>query len=501
MTHHPTCISTIIPLFYSHTQRTLPTYNTFYQTMKNLIIPHLAFISAFLLITPNLKAQTETCNCLDNLNKTIHETELNYAGYPAKVNTNYKKLVSNLQSKAATLTAPKQCYYLIREYVRFFKDKHFIISYTNPRDFDSTILSYSRKTVLPIEGIWISPDSTTKIAIQKSANGTFNAIKYESSTDSFPKGFVYFTLTPKGNEYFVKKYDAFVSTDFPAKQTGNLLHIWNHTVWGKVFPQQMTKAENEELSTWRNNNNGLAFKKINSEISYLKIPSFYNNDSRIQQLVAASDSTIRNTRYLIVDLRDNGGGNTGWVYFLPYLMTNPIIQQPALIRVTPDNIKRKLPELEYFVKNPIEAEYKKYFPEQVLNAYKKAYAELPTTKENFYPIPAVTFPLDSITKQPEKVAVIVNNFCGSSTEYFISLTDQCKKVITYGSNTIGMMDYEGMSNPTPLPYEKFILTIPITKSNWTDTKPIDQTGFAPDVPIKLPENRWIEFVVDDLPKR
>jgi len=469
--------------------------------MKRVILPHLALVFALLLISSVVRAQTETCNCLDNLNRTIQETELNYAGYPAKVNAGYKKLVLTLQTKASVLNDPKQCYYLIREYVRFFKDKHFIISYNNPKDFDSAVASYSGKPVLPIEGIWISPDSATRIAIQKSRDGTFEAIKCESSTDSFPTGFVYFRLIPKGDQYVVKKYDAFVSTDFPAKQTGNLLRIWNHTVWGKVFPQQMTNAEYEELSTWRGNNNGLAFKKISTEVSYLSVPSFYNNDNKIQQLVAANDSTIRNTKYLIVDLRGNGGGNTGWVYFLPYLMTNPIVQQPALIRVTPENIKRKLPELEYFVKNPIDAEYKKYFPDQVLNAYKKAYAELPTTQSAFYPIPAVTFPLDSVTTRPEKVAVIVNGFCGSSTEYFMSLTEQCKKVITYGSNTIGMMDYEGMSNPTTLPYSKFILTIPITKSSWTDTRPIDQTGFTPDVPIRLPENKWIDLIMDDLPKR
>jgi C-terminal processing protease CtpA/Prc len=137
----------------------------------------------------------------------------------------------------------------------------------------------------------------------------------------------------------------------------------------------------------------------------------------------------------------------------------------------------------------------------VLNAYKKAYAELPITKEQFYPIPTVTFPFDAVTKQPEKVAVIIDGFCGSSTEYFISLIHQSKKVTTYGSNTIGMMDYEGMSNPTALPYNKFMLTIPIAKSSWTDTKPIDQTGFAPDVLIKLPENRWPDFIANDLPKR
>lgn len=469
--------------------------------MNKLILTLLVVASGLQLTAPAAKAQSETCNCLDNLNKTIQETEANYAGYPAKVNAGYKQLVASLQSKAATVTEPKECYYLIRGYVKFFKDKHFIISYANTKDFDSVVTHYYEKPISPIEGIWINADGTTQIAIQKSANGTFEAIKYESSADTFPKGFVYFTLTSKGDQYVVKKYDAFVSTDFPARQTGNLLRIWNHAVWGKVSPQKMTATESEELSTWKDNNNGLAFKKIDADVSYLKIPSFYNNDSKVQQLVASSDSTIRNTRYLIIDLRGNGGGNTGWVNFMPYLMTNPVVQQPALLRVTPANIKQKLPELEYFVKNPIAAEYKKYFPDQVLDTYKKACTELPVTKEKFYPIPAVIFPLDSITRRPEKVAVIVDGFCGSSTEFFISLTPQTKKVITYGSNTIGMMDYEGMSNPTALPYSKFVLTIPIAKSSWTDSNPIDQTGFTPDVPIDLPENQWIDFVMKDLRKK
>lgn len=263
----------------------------------------------------------------------------------------------------------------------------------------------------------------------------------------------------------------------------------------------MTQAESLELATWKNNNNGLEFRKINSQVAYLKIPTFFNNDNNIQQLVASSDSTIRNTKYLIVDLTGNGGGNTGWIYFLPYFMTNPIIQQPSFLRVTPDNVKQKLPDLEPFVNNPISDDYKKYFPDDVLNAYKKTYAELSTTKDKFYPIPGVTFPLDSITKYPEKIALVVDNFCGSSAEYFFYLSKQSKKTTTYGVNTIGMMDYEGMSIPTALPYDKFILTIPIARSNWTDKNPIDQTGFKPDVIINLPQNKWTDFIITDFQKR
>jgi C-terminal processing protease CtpA/Prc len=153
------------------------------------------------------------------------------------------------------------------------------------------------------------------------------------------------------------------------------------------------------------------------------------------------------------------------------------------------------------VKAPISDEYRRYFPDDVLNAYKKAYNELPTTKETFYPVPAVSFPLDSITKKPEKIALVIDNFCGSSAEYFVYLSKQSKKTTTYGTNTIGMMDYEGMSTPTALPFEKFKLTIPIAKSSWTDKKPIDQTGFKPDLLMKPPKSSWIDFIIDDLQRR
>lgn len=468
-----------------------------------------------LLFSPvSMFGQKKDCNCLENLNRTIQKTEENYAGYPAKVNAEnskkYTSLVQSLRQKAAFEISPKNCYYLIADYEHFFSDKHFVISYIDDNDFDSLVVSisdnywekgYINQSLSPVEGIWTNPDSSVKIGIQKISSGVYQAVKIESKVDNFPKGFVYFTLTQNGSQYIVKEYNSFLSTSSPAKQTGNLLQLWNHAMWGKMYPQKMTQAERLELSTWKNNNNGLSFKKLNPQVAYLKIPTFYNNDNNIQQLIAASDSTIRNTTYLIVDLTGNGGGNTGWIYFLPYFMTNPIIQNPSYFRVTPDNVKLKLPDLEPFVKNPISDEYKKYFPEDVLNAYKKTYEELPVTKEKFYPIPGVTFPLDSITRYPAKIALVVDNFCGSSTEYFFNLSKQSKKTTTYGQNTIGMMDYEGMSIPTPLQYDKFILTIPIVKSGWTDKNPIDKTGFTPDVIINQPQSKWIDFIINDLQKK
>ena len=471
----------------------------------------IRLIFLLLLASINITAfgQNAKCECIDNLNKTIAGTEKNYAGYPAKVNQSnakeYEVLVRESKLKASGETDAKKCYYIIASYVKYFKDKHFIITYKNDKDFDSTVVNYlkndanrSKFVKNSVEGIWINSDSTTKITIKKLKNNVYQAYKVESKVDNFPKGFVYFTLTSKNNRLIAKEYNSFMSTPVPAKQYGNLLQIWSYSIWGRIQPQPMSTAEAAELATWKNRHNGLAFRKISPNVAYLKVPTFLNNDNRIQKLVDLNDSIIRNTKYLVVDLRGNGGGNTGWTYFIKYFMTNPIIQKSSYLRVTPDNVKIELPALETFALNPISEEYKKYFPDSTLNAYKKAYQELPTTKAAFYPIPAVTFPLDSVTNNPKKIALLVDELCGSATEFFLFLSRQSKKTISYGTNTLGMMDYVGMSVPTPLPCEKFILKIPSEKSSWTDKNPIDQTGFTPDVVLNLPQDEWINFIMNDL---
>ena len=476
---------------------------------------HFYFFSVLILLTNLCFSQVKhdnQCNCSDNLKKLISKTEENYAGYPSKVNDNtrakYNKLKFQLEVKSKNENNPKSCFYLLKEYVRFFEDKHFILTYNNENDFDNEIINLSendfkksstKRNLDAMEGIWINADSTLKLAIQKFPNNIYKSIVVETQNTKIPLGLVYATLYKKKNRIFVKEYNYFITTDIPAKVKGNLLQLGFFSMYGRVFPNALSSAEKEELNTYSGNNNGLNFKKLSSKTAYLKIPTFQNNDDKIQQLVVQSDSIIRSCENLIVDLTGNVGGNTGWVSFLTYFITNPIVQYDTYLRVTPENVKYKLADLEPFVVNPIPEEYKKYFSDEKVSAYKKAYQELPNTKKEFYPIPGITFPLDSILKNPKKIALVVDDFCGSSAEYFFFITKQSKKTTTYGINTIGMMDYEGMSNLTSMPYSGYYLTIPIVKSSWTDENPIDKTGFKPDVILnKLEQNKWIDFIKKDL---
>lgn len=474
------------------------------------------FILTFLLSFSNaLISQDRNCNCLENLNRLIEKTEENYAGFPTKVNqgtkAGYQELVKSVKSRASAVTRPEACYYLLKEYIRYFKDKHFILSYIGNKRPETEMVtlsekafreSLSRKTADPIEGIWINPENTLKMAIRRKSANEFQGIVLESNDPAVPVGLVYFTFIKTAKGWIAEEFNAYLSTDFVTRQKGNLLQIWNQRMFGKIYPASMSAREQEELMTWKGSNNGLEFKKLSDKTAYLKIPTFKNNDDKIMQLVAQNDSIIKSCENFIVDLTGNAGGNTGWVAFLPYFMTNPIIQYDSYLRVTPENVKHKLADLEPFAVNPIPDEYKKYFPDEILAKYKKAYQELPTTKKAFYPVPGVIFPLDSVVAKPKKIALIVDEFCGSSAEYFFFISRQSRKTTTYGTHTVGMMDYEGMSNPTPLPYDGFILTIPIVKSSWTDQKPIDQTGFKPDILLnKIDRRQWIEFVKKDLERK
>ncbi|MCF0062693.1 hypothetical protein MUK70_00905 [Dyadobacter chenwenxiniae] len=53
-----------------------------------------------------------------------------------------------------------------------------------------------------------------------------------------------------------------------------------------------------------------------------------------------------------MDLRGNGGGNSGWTYLLPYFYTQPIVQGNTSLRLSPDNVKADLPGIKSTYEKP-----------------------------------------------------------------------------------------------------------------------------------------------------
>ena len=493
---------------------TLEEFNTLSIPPKtNRMLRKFIFLG-FVWHSISLIAQTDSCDCAANFSTLQRETEANYAGFPMKVTPQtqkaYQELVNQLGKATATVTQPKQCYDLLASYIHFFKDKHFILSYIPSSEYpwgDKPITEsvFKKQCLQPnrhaIEGIWTHPDGKLTLGIQRENDTTFTGIVLSSQEQAYRPGMVYVQLTVTLQGYVYQNRESFITTPRPARQIGNLLQLWSHEMWGKIFPQTMNASERIELETWKNQQHGLRFEKLSNKTAWIKIPTFLNNEETLQNWVQQNDAAIKSCENLIIDLTGNGGGSSGWVSLIPYLLTQPIHQRDTYVRVTPANVHLKRKDLEFFATQHIPEAYQKYFPEATVQAYRSAYEELTTTKLPFYPIPGVTFPMDVPKGNPKKVALIVDGFGGSSTEYFFYLSQQSEKTRRFGTPTYGMMDYEGMSTPTPLPFSSFYLTIPIVKSHWTDTAPIDQTGFIPEYRLdQLPPETWVTHVKGVLEK-
>ncbi|HKG08796.1 MAG TPA: S41 family peptidase, partial [Pedobacter sp.] len=297
------------------------------------------------------------------------------------------------------------------------------------------------------------------------------------------------------------RYD-WMTPDFPVRQHGGLLFVWNFEVWGKVYPSAMTDYESAEFRTWRNYNYGLDCKKLDEHNVLLSIGSF-NRDDKIKQIIEKNDSLIRSAKHLIVDLRGNGGGNSGWSYLLPYFYTQPVVQGNTYLRLSPDNVRANLPGIKSMYEKPNkDPKWARSNTPEILAGYKRVYEEIPLSKEQFYSMPSTTLYADSILKTPERIALIFDDLGGSSTEYFFYISKQSSKMRRYGDRTLGMMDYMGVSEQTKLPFADYYLLIPDRKATWTDTEPTNITGFIPERNLRhLPRHQWIDHVKADLSKK
>jgi len=463
-----------------------------------------------LLAASHASGQTASCNCSANLDTLIHKTELNYAGFPSKTGdkhqSSYSRLTKSVLQQAKNITDPVRCFDVLKSYIAYFRDRHFDLSYP----LDSTNRKFSSLTAadfknLPdkrnatIEGIWMNPDSTIKIGIRKSTADAYEGIVLESRDKAVPAGLVYVTLKKHTRGYTFSKYD-YLTIDYPARHDEGLLRLWNMELWGRVYPQEMSRQEKAELSTWKDYHFGLSFDQLDEKTAYLRLPSF-NRDDLVQALISQNDTAIRHSPCLIVDLRGNGGGNTGWAYLLPYLMTRRIDQGIAYLRISPDNTTRILKEMAPLINNPIPDGMEKYYTPAFMREYRKAYEQIRVTDKGFCPVPAISIPLDEVSPYPQKIALVFDDLCGSSTEYFFQLSRQSDKITRYGIPTLGMMDYVGMHQPTILPFKDYRLVIPDTKSSWTDTDPIDASGLKPEHDLtEVPRREWINYIKKDLIK-
>lgn len=99
----------------------------------------------------------------------------------------------------------------------------------------------------------------------------------------------------------------------------------------------------------------------------------------------------------------------------------------------------------------------------------------------------------NILKNPSRISILINENTASSAELFILRAEQSKKVILFGRNTSGAVDY-GETVFTKLPCKFYSLYYPASKSLHSIKHPLDNIGIEPQVKIPDEETDWVEFV-------
>jgi hypothetical protein len=181
------------------------------------------------------------------------------------------------------------------------------------------------------------------------------------------------------------------------------------------------------------------FRAIDDSTNYVRLTSFNRHwKEELDSFYTSIDAMIQAKPYLIIDLRDNGGGAEVCYHGLvKYFYTRPLQQDQVDVWVTADNINR-YEEINY---NPKLVSRMKQSPPSTF------IPQIEGDNEDW---------IMEGTSNPRKVVLLYNKLTASAAEGMITYALQSDKVITLGENSGGFIGY-GDVMTTPVPCGKYLL--------------------------------------------
>ena len=453
------------------------------------------------------QSSTTPCTCSQTLQQISQKAAANYAGWADKVTPGtrpaYQRLLDSLQTRATGTTTDMDCLNLLKAYKAFFRDGHFQLalrsaatgSPTDVRRINLTEAQAQRqlrdpnRKHHPLEGIWETPEHSYKLAIvpdPQQADSLVGIVLTASNTQWTP-GLLKLKLAAGQGKPLKAHYRnaAFEEVPVQITRTGNLFQISGYGSWLRLFPQTLTAAERQAFEQQQS---PLEFRQITPQIAYLRVSSFNVAKAQVDSMVSANQMALHRTPTLIIDIRDNGGGsNSSFAALLPLMNTGNFHDMHTYMRTSPDNLAAE----EAMV---TKAKAGHWDTDSVLNAWAADVAQAKAHPNQLYRSEGSLIRMDSVLKNPSRVAVLMNDNCYSSAEYFVFYAKQSRKTKLFGQHTGGVMDY-GNVRAQVLDCPNFVLRLPTTRSGWVDTAPIDNVGFKPDVPIPATEPDWVNYIV------
>jgi hypothetical protein len=454
---------------------------------KLILIPIILLLPFYLL--------AQSCDCIVQFNFVkSHYEKNNPAFQKIKNNTKayreYAAEVQALTKKIKNESSSERCIIWLEKYVILLKDHHSGIDINLKRlqlDFDSphvldsfrkttayqsfkiakvdSMDLYSRlasKSLSDIEGVYTNGGSITFGIVQNKKNH-YTAIVLKKSK-LLDVGHILLELEATKNPLVFNSIYNIGLLGFNFQKIYKAVEVKNGKISIYGFYKPGVQPEEEQPA--------YSFKELDTQTNYLKLTSFdYSLKDRLNAFYKTIDSTITSKPYLIIDLRNNGGGSEEcYLDLMPYVYTEPFKIDDVELWVSPDNIKQ----------------YEKY-----QNTSSELISRMKSAQEYSF-IPQVENPISEWkmqgTNNPKKVAILFNRHTASSAESMIIYCIQSSKVVTLGENSGGYLGY-GNVMTTDTPCGMFSLRSTTTK--YKNNSRYEFVGIEPT--IKLPaESNWIE---------
>jgi hypothetical protein len=457
----------------------------------------------FALLALSVNGKAQSCDCEKEFLYVRNTVERNFAGYPDRLKTlskrEYKKKVDELAKLTNNRFSSDNCVLIISQYFDLFKSHHLGFSpnfggnsvdtsFVNLRprfDIDEEELVKLRQSK-SFEGIYyFVHDSSYKIAVVKDSTALHDyvGVIIESRLPTWKKGMIKFEGKLVNDSLLA---GLLYMRNHRPKIEWFGLNEYNNMIGGDWRREGAIKKERIVSSSGNRRSPTIDAKRLSPKTFYIKIGSFdpdYKPD--IDSILKANESLLNSIPNLVLDLRDNGGGSDHlWEPLMPYLYSGPIKFIGVDVLASEQNI----------------AGWKKYLDYENLSQENKDNIREKVRKMEKAKGRWVSMGNDEVDSSrtakefPKKIVILINKWCGSSTEELLLAARQSSKVILAGENTIGNLDY---SNVVQIPFSCFpyMLSYATTRSRrLNSSQGIDNIGIAPN--FRLPENTdWVKEAV------
>jgi len=459
------------------------------------------------LVLLSARSSAQSCNCRDEFRYLQRYMEQNYAGFKDKATAGnraaYDSTTASVNHRAAQSSKPLFCLALMREWLNFFRDRHNTISQNAKVDptngggeeilLTPAILASLRRrhekiaehgAMEDVQGIYYFGDSTYKIAIIKSktADRDYAGVMLDSRAPTWKPGQVKLELVQSRPGHFVA-----------------IAYLFDHTATiedlafdGSSFNDGEWFREGSAAPNARGHRPDLAARQLSPQTFYIGIGTFdESNAAAIDSLFRANSVLLRTIPNLVLDLRGNGGGSDfAYQPLAPLIYTDPVHGIGVDVLATSDNVRTWSALLD----DKYITGWTRYSIQNTITAMKGHLGQLIAVS------PDRVATLREVRPYPQRVAVLIDGDCASTTEQFLLEAAQSSKVTLMGRHTAGVLDY---SNVREQPFDclPFTLHYATTRSRRIDQgKGIDNTGIQPAV-VLGDDVDWVEAAKKYLEER